>query len=438
MADRSVRFEPARDGLRGTVRVPADKSISHRAAIISAVCDSPCVINNYLRADDTNATLKAIAACGVRVDNLEEGDPVVHGAGLRGLSAPAEAINIGNSGTSIRLLPGIFAGQKGTFVLDGDASIRRRPMDRIVTPLRLMGVNVEAGEGNYAPLAVTGGPVKAIDYELPMASAQVKSTVLLAGLFGDGPTSVTEPLACRDHTEILLSGAGVRMEKKGLKAVVYPPDRLSLESVDVEADFSSAAFFIVAATLVPGSEITLEGVGVNPTRTGLLDIMEEMGADIRLSNERWAGGELVADMIVRSADLHGVEVDPGITGRCIDELPLVALLGAYARGDTVVRGAAELRVKESNRLSWLAVNLKSLGVDIKATYEGFFVKGGEGIGGGAVKSMGDHRMAMLGAVAGLASREGIDVIGFGCVAVSFPGFEKSLAALRAGNPGAEA
>lgn len=429
-SDKITDFAPAAAGLKGTVRVPADKSVSHRAAMIAAICDAPVKIRNFLRAGDTMSTLRAVAACGVRVENIETGDPVVHGAGLRGLTAPAKKLDIGNSGTSIRLLPGIFAGQNGTFVLDGDASIRRRPMDRVVEPLRSMGVAIEAGEGSFAPLKITGGPVQAITYEMPVASAQVKSAVLLAGLFGDGPTTVIEPAVCRDHTEIMLKAAGARVDKEGLTTKICPPDRLHLETVSVISDFSSAAFFIVAASIIPGSDLTITAVGVNPTRTGLIDIMKEMGADISLENQRSEGGEAMADIKVRHAALTGVQIGGDISGRAIDELPLVALLGAFAAGDTVVSGAAELKVKESDRITGLAKNLAAIGVDIDPAADGFVVHGGAGVSGGMFKSMGDHRLAMLGAIAGLASSKGVGIAGFGCVSVSFPEFAATLTALR--------
>jgi 3-phosphoshikimate 1-carboxyvinyltransferase len=430
--ERSGSFAPAR-GLTGEARVPADKSISHRAAMVGAISESPVEIRNFLRADDTNSTLNALAACGVRIENLTGSEPVVHGAGLRGLQAPAETIDIGNSGTSIRLLPGIFAGQRGSFVLDGDPSIRRRPMDRIVKPLRGMGVDITAEGGRFAPLLVTGGPVHGITYELPVASAQVKSAILLAGLFADGPTTVIEPAVCRDHTEIMLAQAGARVEKDGLKTTVYPARRLHLDQITVPADFSSAAFFLVAATIVPGSSISLPAVGTNPTRTGLIDIMERMGADIEMRPAPGhSSGEPVSDLRVRAATLSGVEVGGDITGRAIDELPLVALLGAFADGDTVVSGAAELKVKESDRIAGLVSNLAAIGVDIEATEDGFIVHGGAGVEGGIFKSMGDHRLAMLGAIAGLGSRTGVEVIGFACVSVSFQGYAAALNGLTEG------
>lgn len=424
-----MKFMPATGGLRGRLEVPADKSISHRAAMIAAICGSPVRIRNFLRAADTMSSLRAIQSCGVRVDDGgADGDLVVHGAGLRGLSAPAGVIDVGNSGTSIRLLPGIFSGQVGTFTLDGDESIRRRPMDRVVKPLLEMGVAIQAREGRYAPVTVEGGCVHGYRYEMPVASAQVKSAVLLAGLYADAPVEVIEPAVCRDHTEIMLAHAGARVEKEDSTVRIFPAVDLDLGEVDVPGDFSSAAFFLVAATVIPGSEVTLTGVGVNPTRTGLLDIMSQMGADIKMENERLRGGEAVADLVVRSAALKSIVVGARITGRAIDELPLVALLGAYAQGETVVRGAAELRVKESDRITGLVANMTAAGVDIKAHEDGFSVRDG-GVTGGSFESRGDHRMAMLGAVAGAASRDGVEVADFECVEVSFPNFLEAMKSL---------
>ncbi|MHB9111908.1 MAG: 3-phosphoshikimate 1-carboxyvinyltransferase [Thermoleophilia bacterium] len=426
----SLMFTPA-SGLKGTLRVPADKSVSHRAAIIGSICDGPVAIHNFLSAADTSSTLAAIAACGVKVENPESDNPVVRGAGLRGLTAPGAAIDIGNSGTSIRLLPGILAGQSGSFSLDGDESIRRRPMDRVVDPLRQMGVSIDASDGRYAPLTVTGGSVHGIRYEMPVASAQVKSALLLAGLYADGPTEVIEPAICRDHTEIMLAAAGARVEKEGLLTRIHPAERLSLDEVEVMGDFSSAAFWLVAGSIVPGSEITLTGVGVNPTRTGLLTILLEMGADITVENERRHGGEAVADLKVRHARLRGLAAGGGITGRAIDELPLLALAGAFAEGETLVTGAAELRVKESDRITVLVESLAGLGVHIEAFEDGFVVRGIHGPLGGIFRSHGDHRMAMLGAVAGLVSRDGVQVEGFDCISVSYPTFLKDLESLGA-------
>ena len=424
----TVRFAPA-GGLKGSLRVPADKSISHRAAIVAAVCDGSVDIINFLDAADTRATLAAIQACGVSVDKGTDGAFRIDGAGLRGLKQPEAPIDVGNSGTTIRLLPGILAGQRGTFTLDGDESIRRRPMDRVVEPLRRMGVEVEVCQGRYAPLTVTGGGVRHIDYDMPVASAQVKSAILLAGLYAGGPTSVNEPVQCRDHTEIMLANAGARIEKEGLRTVVHPVATLRLKRLEVPADFSSAAFLLVAASIVPGSEVKLPGVGLNPTRTGLLDILLAMGADITRENERLISGEPVADLTVRTAELKGLPVNGYISGRAIDELPLLALAGAFAEGRTEVSGAGELRVKESDRIAGLAANMKAVGVDIEARRDGFVVRGGTGVEGGEFAAAGDHRMAMLGAIAGLASRSGVSVSGFESVSVSFPGFDGAISGL---------
>lgn len=423
-----VRFQPA-GALRGSLQVPADKSISHRAAIIGALCSGPVTINNYLQAADTLSTLQALAACGVKVE--DSGDKVtVHGAGLRGLKQPPDPIDVGNSGTTIRLLPGVLAGQRGRFVLDGDESIRKRPMDRVVEPLRRMGVSIEAREGRFAPLEITGGDVQGISYRMPMASAQVKSALLLAGLYAQGETRVTEPSLCRDHTEIMLSAAGAKVEKDGPETAIHPAAQLRLDQVTVPGDISSAAFLLLAATLVEGSEITITSVGINPTRTGFLDILEEMGADIETQRVRLESGEQVADLTVRSSQLHGAEVRGDISGRAIDELPLVAVAGAFARGDTIVSGAAELRVKESDRIAVMENNLGRLGVDFESRADGFSVRG-SGLSGGDFDSRGDHRMAMLGAVAGIASREGVTVSGFESVNISYPGFLDALRSLGA-------
>lgn len=427
-AGNAVLFAPS-SGLKGRLQVPADKSISHRAAMIAAISDGPVGISNFLRAADTLATLSVLEDCGIGIESSEDGGLIVNGAGLRGLVEPEAPLDVANSGTTMRMLPGILAGQQGRFTLDGDESIRLRPMDRVVEPLRRMGVNIAAREGRFAPLKIEGGDVMAIVYEMPMASAQVKSAVLLAGLYADAPTVVVEPALCRDHTEIMLAHAGVRVQREGLRTEVYPVDSVQLKSVEVPGDFSSAAFLILAATVIPGSRVELPAVGVNPTRTGFLDILLEMGADVRQENRRLNAGEPVADITVASADLSGVSVTSEITGRAIDELPLVGLAAAFAEGKTDVGGAAELRLKESDRIRGLTDNLKAVGVAIEAQEDGFRVDGGTGVRGGAFYSQGDHRMAMLGAVAGLASRKGVEVAGYGCVDVSFPGFKGALASI---------
>jgi 3-phosphoshikimate 1-carboxyvinyltransferase len=430
-----VRFEPAAR-LSGTLRPPPDKSISHRAALFAAMADGPTRVLNYLHAADTEATLAAVGALGADVSR-DGGELVIEGTGLRGGRVPERPIDVRNAGTLLRMLPGWLAGQPaGTWTIDGDESIRRRPVDRIVTPLRAMGARIECRDGRLPPLQVQGSPLRAIRYELPVASAQVKSCVLMAGLLAEGETTVVESLPTRDHTERMLSHAGVAIRVAGgdgLPATVSLPStaKLELGEVTVPGDLSSAAFFAVAATLVAGSELLLERVGVNPTRTGLLSVMERMGARIEVIEEGWFDAEPVADLVVRRSELRGVRVEPGEVPLLIDELPLVALLGAFAHGRTIVSGAEELRHKESDRIATVVEGLRALGADVEATADGFAVDGGGGaLEGGTIDSHGDHRLAMLGAVAGLASRDGVEVHGFGAAAVSYPGFAEDLARVR--------
>jgi 3-phosphoshikimate 1-carboxyvinyltransferase len=368
---------------------------------------------------------------GVRVE--VEGDAVrVRGAGLRGLRPPVNPIDCGNAGTLMRLLPGLLVGQEGRFELVGDESLSRRPLGRIAEPLGLMGARVETADG-HAPLAVEGGAsLGAIRYELPVASAQVKSCVLLAGLYAeDGRTSVVEPHPSRDHTERMLEAAGARVRRKAGEPAVWPAERLDALSLAIPGDFSSAAPFVVAATLLPGSTIRVHGVGLNPTRTGLIDVLERMGARIAHFNRRTEGGEPVADLEVAHADLVATEIGPDEVPRLVDELPLFALVAGMARGDSVVRGAAELRVKESDRIETVKNVLRPLGIRIETAHDGFRVRGvpSRPKGGGTVDSASDHRVAMLAAIAGLVSREGVGIDGAEVVAVSFPGFFSMLDSL---------
>ena len=333
-------------------------------------------------------------------------DMVIGGVGLRGAREVSGPIDVGNAGTLIRLLPGWLAGQPGgRWTLDGDDSIRRRPMGRIAEPLRAMGAKIECREDRFAPLVVHASALSGIEYELPVASAQVKSCLLLAGLLADGPTTVIEPLPSRDHTEIMLAAAGVPIERTGNRVTVEPVDGLAIESIAVPADFSSAAFFVVAATLVPGSQLLIEGVGLNATRVGLLDVLDRMGAGVDRGAVRDAGGEPVGDLRVRQAGLRATEVGAAEVPALIDELPLVALLGVFAEGRTVVSGAEELRHKESDRIATVVGGLRGLGAEIEATDDGFVVEGTGELRGGEIDSHGDHRLAMLGAVAGLASQQ---------------------------------
>src|SRR5436190_9590164 len=417
-----MRVEPV-PALEGHVAVPGDKSISHRAVLVGAICEGETRVSGFGRSADTEATIEAVRALGVRVDEPEVDALVVHGAGLRGLREPSQALDCGNAGTLMRLLAGIVAGQRGRFELVGDESLSRRPMERIARPLRTMGALVETTDG-HAPLVVEGSELHAVRYELPVASAQVKSAVLLAGLYADGgETTVVEPLPTRDHTERLLERAGAGVQRAPGKVSVRAAERISLGELEVPGDFSSAAPLLVAAAIVPGSELTVHGVGLNSRRTGLLDVLERMGARIAIYNRRAIGGEPAGDIEIRASELVGTSVTAGEVPVLVDELPLFALAACHAHGDSVVRGAQELRAKESDRIAGVVEELRKLGAHIRATRDGFRIRGVPArLRGGRVDARGDHRLAMLGAVAGLSSREGVEVVGAEVVETSFPGF----------------
>jgi 3-phosphoshikimate 1-carboxyvinyltransferase len=371
-----------------------------------------------------------VRALGAEVEEHDVDTLTVHGVGLRGLSAPESPIDCGNSGTLMRLLAGILAGQDGRFELVGDESLSRRPMERVAEPLRLMGAQVEPTDG-HAPLVVEGRErLEAISYLLPVASAQVKSAVLLAGLYADGETTVVEHLPTRDHTERLLERAGVPVRRRAESVTLRAADRLALGEVEVPGDLSSAAPLLVAAAVVPGSDLTVHGVGLNPRRTGFLDVLERMGARVAAYNRRLIGGEPAGDVEVRAAALVGATVTAAEVPALVDELPLVALAATHARGETVVRGAAELRLKETDRIEALVEELRRLGAHIRATRDGFRVRGVPArLRGGVFDARGDHRLAMLGAVAGVSSIEGVDLHGADAVDTSFPGFFDVLAQL---------
>jgi len=413
-----MRVEPSA-GLEGHFAVPGDKSISHRSLLLGAVSEGDTVVRGFGRSEDTLSTLGAVRALGVEVD--DDGDELtVHGAGLRGLRS-AE-LDCGNAGTLARLVVGLLAFQDGEFTLTGDASLSSRPMERVAGPLRQMGARIETTDGRL-PLTVRGGALTAIDYELPVASAQVKSAILLAGLGAQGRTTVIEPAPTRDHTELMLQQAGVSVAVRPSSVSVDPPQRLRLGEVDVPGDFSSAAPFIVAATIVPESRITIHDVNLNPRRTGLLDVLERMGGRVGVIGRRKLGREQVGDLEVRSAELTATSIGAAEVPLLIDELPLFALLAAHARGESRVTGAAELRAKETDRIEALVDALRAIGVRAQGQPDGFTVTGVPARPrGGRVEARGDHRIAMLGAVAGLASREGVEIEEAESVAVSFPGF----------------
>jgi 3-phosphoshikimate 1-carboxyvinyltransferase len=419
--------------LRGAVTAPPDKSISHRAALFGAMSSGEVRIADYLHAADTTSTLDAVRALGADVA-VSASEVVVRGVGLDGARDPGAPIDVGNAGTLMRLLPGWLAAQDGrTFTLDGDESIRRRPVDRIAAPLTQMGAQLSAREGRLPPLQVTGAHLRSISYELDVASAQVKSCILLAALAADGATTVGEPARSRDHTERMLLRAGVAIHRNGRHVTVVNADELLLERVRIPGDPSSAAFLVAAGVLVPGSRLLIGDVGVNWTRTGFLRIVRRMRG-IVLGDLEDETGELIAEEPVSDLDvahgaLEGTVVEAEEVPLAIDELPLVALLGCFAEGETVVRGAHELRVKESDRIAGVVEGLRGLGAEIEATPDGFAVRGTGGLRGGVLEAGGDHRMAMLGAVAGLASREGVEVLGMDAATVSYPGFVRDVAAL---------
>ena len=417
-----MKIEPAAS-IEGAIAVPGVKGISQRAVLLGAIADGETRIEGFGRAADTETALSVVRQLGAEVEDGGSDEVRVRGVGLRGLRAPDVPLDFGNAGTVMRLAAGILAGQEGRFELVGDESLSSRPQERIAEPLRQMGAVVETTDG-HAPVVIDGGGLKPIRYELPVASAQVKSAILLAGLLAEGGTTrVVEPHPSRDHTERLLRELGVSVRRHGSEISVSPVESLPPADVRIAGDFSSAAPFVVAATLLSGSELLVQGLNVNPTRTGLLDVLERMGANIAVFNRRTESGEPVADLEVRSAALTATQVDAEEVPRLIDELPLVALAAAMARGETVVRGAAELRVKETDRIETVTTSLKALGVRIAASDDGFRVRGvPTRPRGGGMGSFGDHRLAMLGAIAGLVSREGVSVEDAEAVAISFPGF----------------
>jgi 3-phosphoshikimate 1-carboxyvinyltransferase len=411
-----LKIEPAA-ALDGHVAVPGDKSISHRAVLIGALAEGETRVRGFGRSGDTQASIDAVRALGVAVEDVADDELVVgHGA-----FAPA-TVACANAGTLMRLLAGILAGREGLFRLTGDESLSARPMERVATPLRLMGARIETTEG-HAPLEIEGASLLAIDYALPVASAQVKSAVLLAGLCAAGTTTVVEPAPTRDHTELMLEAAGARVRRRALSVSVEASSALRLDEVDVPGDFSSAAPLLAAAALVPGGDLTVHGLGLNPRRTGFLDVLERMGARVAVFNRRRAGREPVGDVQVQHAQLVATEITAGEVPLLVDELPLVALLGTQAHGETVVRGAAELRVKESDRIEAVTDGLRACGGHIRSREDGWTITGvPTRLRGGKIDARGDHRIAMLGAVAGLASQSGVEIEGADTVAISFPGF----------------
>lgn len=408
--------------LRGTLRVPGDKSISHRAVMLGALAEGATTISGLLQGEDVLHTLDAFRAMGVAIQGPRDGYVEIQGVGLNGLSAPAAPIDMGNSGTAMRLMAGILAGQTFDSVLVGDSSLTGRPMRRVADPLNAMGAAVQTSDGGCPPLRITGGRrLHGIDYRLPVPSAQVKSALLLAGLYAAGQTTITEPAPTRDHTERMLRGFGYSVDTRAAAVRVEGGGRLRGARLDIPADISSAAFFLVAAAIAPGSDVLLQHVGVNPTRIGVLNVLKMMGADIEISNARDAGGEPVADLRVRARPLHGVAIPVEQVPLAIDEFPALLVAAACAAGETVVSGAEELRVKESDRIAAMTRGLTQLGIAVRETPDGIVVRGGS-LQGGEVDSVGDHRIAMAFAIAGLRAQGKVVVRDCKNVDTSFPGF----------------
>ena len=423
--------EPA-VSLRGATAVPSVKGICQRGVLLGAIADGESEVRGFGRAADTESAISVARQLGADVTDVADDVVRIRGRGLRGLVAPGEPLDCGNAGTVLRLASGILAGHEGEFTLVGDESLSSRPQERIAVPLRQMGAEVETVDG-HAPVTIRGGSLEPITYDLPVASAQVKSAVLLAGLLArGGPTTVLEPAVTRDHTERMLAAMGARVERAPGRATVWPVEQLQPLSIDVPGDISSAAAFVVAATLLPDSEVHLLGVDVNPTRTGLLDVLERMGGRLALYNRRTVSGEPIADLEVRHAELVAANIGAAEVPLLVDELPLFCLLASMAHGESVVRGAQELRAKETDRIESTAEALRAVGAHIRETADGFRIRGVPARPrGGRIQTQGDHRIAMLGAVAGLVSRDGVEVEDAEAVAVSFPGFFQLLDSLRA-------
>jgi 3-phosphoshikimate 1-carboxyvinyltransferase len=422
---KTITFKVQPGGLlQGQARVPGDKSMSHRSIMLGSLADGVTHVKGFLEAEDALATLQAFRDMGVEIEGPVDGCLTIHGVGKHGLKAPKNDLYLGNSGTSMRLLSGLLAGQSFDSVLTGDKSLSGRPMKRVTEPLALMGADIKATEKGTAPLYITGkaGQLHGIDYAMPMASAQVKSCLLLAGMYAGGETSVTEPAPTRDHTERMLSGFSYPVKQQGSKVTITADGKLAAADIDVPSDISSAAFFLVGASIAPGSDLLLKHVGINPTRTGVIDILRLMGANIEVLNERIVGGEPVADLHVVYSPLTGIDIPEALVPLAIDEFPVLFVAAACAKGQTRLSGAEELRVKESDRIQVMADGLKILGVDAQPTEDGMVIQGGS-IGGGVVTSHGDHRIAMAFSIAGLRADAAITILDCANVNTSFPEFK---------------
>jgi len=426
-ASEMKRIEPRKKPLRGSIAVPGDKSMAHRAVIFSAVAQGRSRILNLSGGDDNSRTVRAFRQMGVEI--FRDGDALcVEGKGWDGLRAPGETINCGNSGTTLRLLSGLLSGQAFHSELDGDASLRQRPMRRVIDPLSEMGARIRSRHGDgLAPLEIDGGGLRGINYRMPIASAQVKSAIVLAALQAEGQTIIHEPQRSRDHTEVMLSGFGGKVSVDGLTIAIAGRPALSGQSVRIPGDISSAAFFLAAAAMIPGSDLIIRDVGCNPTRDGVVEVLKQMGASIELSNRRLEAGEPVADIHVIGGHLKGVDVGEDLVARTIDEYPILAVAAAIAQGVSTFSDVKELRFKESDRIAAMSEGLRALGVSVEERADGMTIRGGHRLQSGAVKSYGDHRIAMSFAIAGLVSENGVEIDDAACVDISFPSFFDLLA-----------
>ena len=415
--------------LKGTVTIPGDKSISHRSVMFGALANGTTKVTNFLRGADCLSTIACFRKLGIEIEETPD-EILIHGKGIHGLTAPDSMLDVGNSGTTTRLISGILAGQPFTTELNGDESIQGRPMKRIIDPLTQMGADIESiRENGCAPLRINPGQLHGIHYQSKVASAQVKSCILLAGLYADGVTSVTEPYLSRNHTEIMLKHFGAQITSEGTTATITPGSELHGQEIEVPGDISSAAYFMAAGLIVPGSEILIKNVGINSTRDGLLRVCKDMGADITLLNQNFGNGEPTADLLVRASALHGTTVGGAVIPTLIDELPVVAALGCFAEGTTVIRDAQELKVKESNRIDVMVKNLTAMGAHVTATDDGMIIEGGHPLHGAVIDSKLDHRIAMTFAITALASDGETEITGADCVKISYPGFYEDLAML---------
>lgn len=423
-----------KNSLNGEITVPGDKSISHRSIMLGSLASGITEVHGFLQGADCLSSISCFQKMGVNIENDTETNIVrIHGLGLHNLKTPTEILDVGNSGTTTRLMSGILAAQNFTSTVTGDASIQKRPMKRIMTPLSQMGADITSINGNdCAPLRIQGKPLHGIHYQSPVASAQVKSAILLAGLYADGETSVTEPYVSRNHTELMFESFGVNIQCKGTTVTVQPASHLEAQKIVVPGDISSAAYFIVAGLITPNSYITIKKVGINSTRDGILDVCKAMGADITLSNVNDTIGEPTADITVRTSSLKGTVIEGAVIPKLIDELPIIAILACFANGTTIIKDAQELKVKESNRIDVMVQNLSAMGADIEATDDGMIIRGGKPLHGAIIDSKLDHRIAMSFAIAGMNAEGNTEIQGAECVNISYPNFYQDLEALNFG------